>query len=168
MDLSTFISFVALVAAAASLTWQRRANEEQRKAALEENREKLIRARREVASLTTQMLALVTANATKYARLQSRIERLLAGNVTGDDRQSLTEHLARVRKRMDAYNKQSDEAAEQLNELGRETGSNNQNRDDYERRANALQNANAYLELTQKEESRAIEDEISRIERKIP
>jgi len=162
MDLGTVVAIVALIAAAASLTWQRKSTDDQRKARLEDEKEKLAQSGREVANLVTQKLALVTARATKYARLESQINRLLLANLSRQDRDALTAHLNRVVTRANAYNKQSEEASQTLSELRRTADMTSKEK--YDELASAFTKENIYLENTGDEESRGIEADIARIE----
>lgn len=167
MDLSTFIAFVALIAAAAALIWQRIGTQEQRKARLEDQDERLKRSRRDASNLTTQLLALCMARVTKYSRLETRIERLLKTDLRSEERHELVEHIARVKERLTAYGKQVEDATESLDVLRKETLSNGKSQAHYDALSSTLLNANSYAEATGSDESQAIEDAIKRCEQRV-
>lgn len=165
MDMGDLIALVALIAAAASLTWQRISTQEQRQTRAEDERARTAQRKRDLAALVTQKMALVSASATKYARLESRLTRLQQQTLASTDAARVTEQLARVKKRYDFYDREIDEASALLRDLH---AGNARPPDDIDRLIGAFDQLVIQLQTTAAEESKGIEDDIARLEQQYP
>lgn len=164
MDLSVVIALVALIAAAASLVWQRIATMEQRQMRAADEQAQLLRSWRETLNLTSRTLALMMARASHYARLAQRLKRLLTQALSLEQQQLAEQQLQRVQERGAAYQLKVEQSQRDLALLTNE-GAAARSRDDYEALALALTKAISFLEAGKDEESQAIEDELAYLER---
>lgn len=164
MDLSVLIALVALIAATASLVWQRMATTEQRQMRAADEQAQLLRSWRETLNLTSRALALMMARVSHYARLEQRLKRLLTQPLSLEQQQLVEQQLQRVQERGAAYQLKVEQSQRDLALLSQE-GAAARSRDDYEALALALTKAISFLEVGQDEESQAIEDELAYLER---
>ena len=164
MDLSVLIALVALIAATASLIWQRIATTEQRQMRAADEQAQLLRSWRETLNLTSRALALMMAKTSHYARLEQRLKRVLTQALSLEQQQLAEQILQRVQERGAAYALKVEQSQHDLALLGRE-GAAARSRDDYDALASALTKAISFLEVGRDEESQAIEDELAHLER---
>ncbi len=164
LNLSLVIALVALVAAAASLVWQRKATTEQRQMRAADEQAQLLRSWRETLNLTSRILALMMVKASQYARLETRLKRLLGQPLNPPQQLLVEQQLLRAQERGAAYRLKVEQSQRDLALLTDE-GAAARSRDDYEALALTLTKAIAFLEVGQDEESQAIEDELAYFER---
>ena len=164
MDLSVLIALVALIAAAASLVWQRMATTEQRQMRAADEQAQLLRSWRETLNLTSRTLALMMARVSHYARLEQRLKRLLTQPLSLEQQQLVEQQRQRVQERGAAYQQKVEQSQRDLALLTQE-GAAARSRDDYEALALALTKAISFLEAGKDEEAQAIEDELAYLER---